>query len=165
MAFAFGVPSKIKPNQLIAEIALKEAKKLGAPIYTQLDISIEDKEVKVAYTKEKRGNPPPTLRIARGAVDWANKLGLKELWIVAAVPHLKRCKRDLRFAVDEDREKKGRTGLKIGVFYCKDIKKHQEEEWYCSQSEQKRTRSSKDWRWREKMLLMMPMSLYKRIAG
>ena len=113
--------------------------------------------MKVVYTKEEKGSPPPTLRIARGAVNWAKELGFKELWIVAAKPHLSRCKRDLNYAVDESESQ-------IYVRICGDIYNYSEDEWYCPESEQKHTRSAKDWRKRERKLKKMPMFIYKRVA-
>jgi len=111
----------------------------------------------VVYTEEKQGSPPPTLRIARGAVKWAKESGLEDLWIVAAEPHLWRCTRDLIYAVKEMR-------AQIGVFICEDIYQYSEDKWYCAGSEQIRTRSPENWRKRERKLKKMPMFIYKRIA-
>jgi hypothetical protein len=80
VAFAFGVPNTILSNRRIAKIASEKAKELKTPVYTQLDVRIEP-EIEVEYTDEKPGNPPPTLRIARGAIRWAKRLGFKELWV------------------------------------------------------------------------------------
>ena len=158
MAFAFGVPSTIRSNQLIAEIAEKKAKELEAPIYTQCDIDIKSNDViQVTNTPEESGSPPSTLRMARGAVSWAEELGLEELWIAAAEPHLWRCERDLLYAV-------GEASSQIDVCVCEDIRKYPEDVWYCPESEQKRTRSAKDWWKREGKLKKMPMFVYKRVA-
>ncbi|MCX6764540.1 MAG: hypothetical protein NTU58_02420 [Candidatus Nealsonbacteria bacterium] len=141
---------------------MDKAKEIKASIYTQFDISINPgegdiKDIKVVYTEETQGNSPPTLRIARGAVYWAEALELEELWIVAAVPHLWRCERDLKYAVRE-------VGLQIDIHICEDVYKYPEDEWYCFESKQIRTRSQKDWKKRENKLKKMPMFIYKRIA-
>ena len=85
------------------------------------------------------------------------KKRLKELWIAAAKPHLWRCERDLKYAISE-------AGLQIDVQICEDIDKYPEDEWYCSKSEQIRTRSPEDWWKRERKLKKMPMFVYKCIA-
>lgn len=157
VAFAFGVPDSIRSNQLIARIASEKARELKAPIYTQLDVPVRSGSIKVTHTEEKPGNPPPTLRIARGAVSWAKSLGLEELWIAAAKPHLWRCERDLKYAVDEAKSK-------INVCICKDIYKYSEDQWYCPDSEQERTCSPERWWKREGKLKKLPMFVYKRVA-
>ena len=158
IAFAFGAPDNIWSNRCIAEIALKKAQKLKAPVYTQLDIRIES-EIEIEHTDEKPGNPPPTLRIARGAIHWAKRLGLKELWVSAAKPHLWRCLRDLEQAVHE-------VGMqiKMGAF-IEEIEQYPEDEWFCSDSTQKWTRSREAWNKRERILKSMPFFLYKHVAN
>jgi len=156
VAFAFGVPDTILSNRRIAKIASEKAQELKAPVYTQLDIRIES-EIEVEYTNEKPGNPPPTLRIARGAVRWAKRLGFKELWVSAAKPQLWRCLRDLEQAVRE-------VDMQIKVRAFKEIKQYSEEEWFCSDSTQERTRSREVWDKRERILKLMPFFLYKYIA-
>lgn len=70
VAQAFGVPHAIHSNKIIAQIASQKARELSAPVYTQLDVLVEQ-GIDVEYTYEQPGNPPPTLRMARGAVQWA----------------------------------------------------------------------------------------------
>lgn len=67
VAFSFGAPDTIVANRQIAEIASKEARELKGRVYTQRDVCV-GKDIQVEYTKEESGIPPPTLRIARGAV-------------------------------------------------------------------------------------------------
>ena len=157
VAFAFGVPDTIRSNRRIAEIASKKAKELKAPVYTQLDVRIES-GIEVEYTDEKPGKPPPTLRIARGAVRWAKRLGLKELWVSAAEPHLWRCLGDLKEAVHE-------TGMQIEIRAFKEIEEYPEDEWFCHDSTQRRTRSREAWDKRERILRSMPFFLYKRVTS
>ena len=100
VAFAFGTPESIMSNRCIAQIVSQKVHDLEAPVYTQLDIHVEP-GIEVEYTEEKLGNPPPTLRIARGAIQWAKRQGFTELLVIAAKPHLCRCFRDLTHAVRE----------------------------------------------------------------
>lgn len=153
VAFAFGVPSSTRTNLRIARIAMERALIEMAPIYTQRDIAI-DSDFPVEYIEDDQGNPPPTLRIARGAVIWAKRLGIEELWVACASPHLLRCKRDLRYAIRE-------SGANIVVLVCPGVWDHPEEEWYSPESTQPRVRSREAWRKRERIIELMPMFLYK----
>ena len=118
VAFAFGVPDTIRSNWLIAEIASEKAQKLGAPVYTQLDVRIKP-GIEVEYTNEELGFPPPTLRIARGAVQWAKRNGFKDLVIIAAKPHLWRVRRDVKQAIYE-------SGARIEAYVCKEMYQYPE---------------------------------------
>jgi len=156
-ALAFGVPSTIAANEYIGAIASAKARALGAPVYTQLDVPI-DPGVEVMHTLEVPGEPPPTLRIARGAVALAKREQVGELWVVAAKPHIWRCVRDFKFAIRE-------TDAELEVHVCEDINLILKNEWYCSDSAQARTRSRLAFWPREFVLRAMPMFLYKREAG
>jgi len=157
VAFAFGIPETILANQHIAEIASKKARELNGSIYTQLDIRVED-GIPVEHTEEEPGSPPPTLRIARGAVRWAIRLGLTELWIVAAKPHLWRALRDIHQAVRE-------AGARVEIYVCKEIEQYPEDSWFCPDSAQERVRSRKAWDKQENILKLMPFFVYKRVAS
>lgn len=168
VAFAFGVPHFTLSNKCIAEIAMRKALSQGewsqgdvvtpAPIYTQQDIQLPRFLGKRYRVKEKEGNPPPTLRIARGAVKWAKQRGIRRLWVVAARPHLWRCVRDLEYAVCE-------ANAQIEVFACKEIMQAPESKWFDPDSTQKRVHSFWKWWPREIILRLMPMAIYKRVAG
>lgn len=57
VAFAFGVPSSIRSNLCIAQIALNKARKIGAGmIYTQRDIEIEPN---IAVTRIEEAEEKP----------------------------------------------------------------------------------------------------------
>lgn len=157
VAFAFGVPETILSNRRIARRASKKARELGAPVYTQLDIQIEG-DIKVEYAEEQLGDPPPTLRIAKGAARWAKCEGITRLWIVAAQLHLWRCSRDLVRAVKE-------VGAQIEIQVCRDLNYLSEAEWFCADSTQKRTQSRKNWESRERILRLVPFFIYRIIAG
>lgn len=157
VAFAFGVPWTILSNRRIAQIASQKSRELKARVYTQLDVRVEN-DIVVDYTDEEPGNPPPTLRIARGAVQWAKRHGLTELWVVAAKLHLWRCKRDLTQTVRE-------AGVQIAVRVCKEIEQFPENEWFCQDSTQSRARSRKNWQNRERILKFIPFFIYKHVAS
>lgn len=156
VAFAFGVPDTIRSNRRIARIASQKAREFNAPVYTQLDVPVEP-GIEVKYTDEEFDNPPPTLRIARGAVQWAKRRGFKKLWIVAARPHLRRAFRDVKEAARE-------AGGKIAIRACKEIEQYPEDSWFCPDSTQDRVRSRKSWNKREQVLNLLPFFIYKRIA-
>ena len=104
------------------------------------------------------GEPPPTLRVCRGAVRWAMRLGLDELWIVCAKPHLWRCERDLKYAVSEAK-------AQIAVRICEEVEQYPEDEWFCSDSTQERTQSREAWDKRERIIKIMPFFVYKLVAS
>lgn len=159
VAFAFGVPYTIRSNRHIAEIALKNAQEFNAPVYTQDDVYFSFQlRIKVEYTEEEIGNPPPTLRIARGAIRWAKRSGFTQLWVVAAEPHLWRVLRDLRLSADE-------AGSQIDICTSNEIFKYRKDSWFCPDSIQEWTRSRKAWNKRERILRLLPFFIYKRIAS
>ena len=155
VAFAFGVPASVHSNMLIARVASQKARELVAPVFTQLDVGI-DPDVEVFHIIERLGEPPPTLKIAKEAVQWAVEIGIRQLWVVAAKPHLWRCLRDLKQAACEE-------GIKIDV--CEEIEKYPADEWFCDDSTQERTRSRKAWERRERILKCLPFFIYKCIAS
>lgn len=157
VAFAFGTPADIKSNKCIARFASRLARKLEAPVYTQRDVPIRYKG-RVMYTDETHGNPPPTLRMARGAMRFAKELGAQEIWIVAAKPHLERCRRDIREAASEIR-------FDPQIPYCEESMKYRWDSWFCPDSTQKRTRSKDAWERRERILRLMPFFIYKHVAS
>lgn len=160
VAFAFGMPATIQPNRRIAKIAAEKAHELNAPIYTQLDIRVPlESGVQVEYIEgEKLGSPPSTLRIARGAIEWAKRNQITDLFIVAAKPHLRRVLRDIEKAARENK-------VRIKVHPSEEIEQYPADSWFSPDSIQKRTRSRKVWIIRECILNLMPFFLYKRIAS
>ena len=158
VAFTFGIPSTLPSNRRIAQIASTKARELNnAPVYTQLLIQVEP-GIPVNYTEEKLGNFPPTLRIARGAVQWAKQRKLTQLWIVAAKPHLWRALRDVRQTIRENK-------VQIEIHACQEIEQCPEDSWFCPDSTQERIRSRRDWNKRERILRLMPFFVYKLVAS
>lgn len=134
-----------------------KAMEFRAPIFTQEDVFTEP-GIETDRIGEQPGNPPSTLRFARGAVRWANRNKFDELWVVAAEPHLWRCVRDLKEAVRE-------SGENIDVWVCEEGGQYRDNSWFCNESSQKRTRSAEAWNRRERVLKLMPFFIYKLIAG
>lgn len=157
VAFAFGVPSAIRSNQIIAQIASKKAKDQKALVFTQRDVSIGS-HIEVQFVKEVLGSPPSTLFVATEAVKWADKFGLNTLWVAAARPHLWRCMRDLKQAVKESR-------LNIHVHICQEIGGYTDKDWFCPDSTMERTRNKENWIIRERILKLTPFFLYKALSG
>jgi hypothetical protein len=158
VVFAFGSPENIFPNRFLANAAIAQARRFGVDIFTQRDIPINDKDIKVEYIKEN-DFPPPTLRIARAAVRWAKKKGFKQLRVIAAKPHMWRCIRDLQYAIKEIGIQGSLGALPIH------LREIPEDEWFDLKSTQKRTRSARAWWKRERIIRRMPMWLYKLVAS
>jgi len=159
IAFAFGSPAKIFSNEIIARIAAAEAKRLKGPIYTQRDIRIEFEDgIAVDYTYEESNKPPSTWFICNGAVEWAKQNNFNKLIIVAAKPHLWRCMRDIKKAVQS-------LGVEITVKACGEIHEYPYQDWFCRESVQLRTRSKIIWTAREWIIKLMPFSFYKMLSN
>ena len=156
LAFAFGAPETILSNRRIAHLTAKKAYELGAPVYTQLDIYV-DNSIEVEFIKEQFGNPPSTLQIARGAVKWAMRKEIKKILIIAAKPHLWRCVRDVTGVIHE-------VGAQIEISICKEIMQYPENDWFCVDSLQRRTQSKRNWERRENIIEFLPFFIYKFIA-
>jgi hypothetical protein len=158
VAFAFGVPNTLLSNRLIAEISSETARRLNVPVYTQRDVMPLDPGVEVELTEENYPIRVPTLRIARGAVRWAQLHGIDTLWLCAAKPHLARATRDLGFAISEAR-------ATIAIKVCERVTHHPSSVWFCEGSQQPDTRLPWLWKLRDAILLCMPTRLYAAIAG
>lgn len=155
VAFAFGVPYTTQANRQIRDIAARGS----APIFTQQDIQFPDIwNMDVTYCEEKVGEPPPTLRIAREAVRWAIKMGIDQITVVAAQPHLSRAMRDMKMAVRE-------WGANILVVKSREVGLYHEDSWYSPESTQARARSARAFLPREYILRLMPRWLYKKLAS
>ncbi len=156
VAFAFGTPYTTQANREIRNIAAR----CSAPIFTQQDIQFPDIwNMDVTYCVEKSGEPPPTLRIAREAVQWAVRLGIDEVTVVAARPHLWRAMRDMKMALKES----GATY--ILVTKSSEVGQHPDDSWYSADSTQERARSARAFLPREYTLRLMPSWLYKMVAS
>lgn len=156
VAFAFGTPSSTVTNRRLASIAGNRALALNVQVITQRDIKIGgDIEIKI---EEDPLLPAPTLRIARQAVIWAEAHQIERLMVVAALPHLARCLRDLRKAAKE-------RGFTVEIVPDSEVLNSRYFSWFDKSSTQKRVRSLDQWIVREAILTLMPFWLYKRIAA
>ena len=163
-AFAFGFPSTTKVNKHIAAIASRFARNNKCElVYTQKDIDPEN-DIRVERASEGE-KPISTLRLARGAVAVATRLGVEEIWIAAAKPHVRRCKRDLEIAAKEAR---ANIGIHVIPY---DPNLPSIDSWFCRGSGQLRAQYSFIFWPREiffsHIVSMFPplLWLYKRHAG
>jgi hypothetical protein len=160
VAFAFGHPQNIPSNKLIAKIATQQALDYMAPIFTQLDVSIDSEHLDVEYAFENVGGyPPPTLQIAQEAVKWAKRRDVTDIIVVAAMPHMWRCLRDLRDEAYMNTE----ASLRIVPFV--NWTQYKLSQWFCEESTQPWTRSWTKWSRRDFILRMLPFCVYRRIVG
>lgn len=166
VAFAFGMPSTVHSNILIADIARDVARNLGnhdhqiLPVFTQTGVRIEavgQLDIPVEYLEQSRRYTPTTLQVARGAVRWAMRRGITKIIVVAARPHLKRCMRDMSSTIHG-------VGAEIEVTYSRHVNMVPIEDWFCQDSLQPRTRSRRRWWIKESILKVVPFFIYKLIA-
>lgn len=159
---AFGAPWNIRSNKLIAEIAFQKSCFFGgASIYTQADVQFFGKNISginVERVAEIAGHPPVTIKLMREAIIWAIRHELKELWLVCAEPHYKRCWRDLNNANKE-------AGFPVEVFICEELFKYPLGVWFCLNSTQKRTQTKGSWYLREYPLNVIPFWFYDRVCN
>lgn len=161
VAFAFGAPETLWSNGRIAAETWEASRDYQAPIFTQSDVLIKvppKGSEGLEYIVQRKRRKPSTLEIARWAAYRAKQKGIDHLLVVAAFPHLERCLRDLRFAVDE-------LGGGIRVVPYKGVYAYAPALWFRRDSLQWRTRYG--WRWNatERLLMDLPMAVYVRIAG
>jgi hypothetical protein len=157
-AFAFGTPKDNRSNRHLSRIISEEVGNNYGSVYTQQDIDVGN-GIEVKYIpQEGSDKPPPTLRIGRGLVAYAKRKEAEEIIIVAAKPHLRRVLRDVKYAMREAK-------VNIPIRVSEGIERVPEGEWFDPQSTQKRTTSLKEWQGREKILMALPMFIYKRIAS
>ncbi len=146
VAFAFGTPKELESNRQIGAVASAT----GNPIYSQEEVPLGP-ELDVTYIE---GSEVPTLRIARGALSWAQKRGLRSLRVVCAEPHAWRCMRDMRAAAKE-------TGFRALIYLA--VMPHMK--WFLAESLQPRTRNRLAWYPRELLLRFVPFGIYAKVAS
>jgi hypothetical protein len=82
--------------------------------------------------------------------------GVTTLYVACAYPHLWRCRRDLKLAI---KEKKANIEIRIRPEALK------KKGWFCKDCTQSRTKTKSNWYFRELILMIMPVWLYKKIAS
>ena len=159
-AFAFGVPYSVRSNRWISDFSLRESIQHNrAPIFTQADIQFSGETgIYVKYIDEEIGHPPPTLRIARWIVKEAIALRAQKIIIIAALPHVRRCLRDIKMAIRE-------SDSSIQVLISKEITTVQEDDWFDSRGTQFRAAAKVVWVIRDALLMSMPFWIYERVAS
>ncbi len=164
VAFAFGMPFSIPANEAVHDVACGAAHLMNATVFTQADCGIMNPHVPngvlILPQIPSANPPPPTLRIARFAAQNAKDMGITELYIVAAPPHIWRCMRDMKMAMRE-------VGLKATLSaYGQDIlqEEHSPSYWFYPEGEQYCTQYRYRWMIRDTILYCIPWWLYKRIA-
>jgi len=145
VAFAFGPPDSIEPNQTLSIITTKKARELNARVYAQKDIKITAKGVKVDYVKQNNKKALSTLQVAEKTVEWIKKNNITNLYVMAAKPHLWRCKRDIGEILEREK-------INITIHTCFEL--IFKENWFYD------IRDEKEWIKREKIIKKMPFWLY-----
>lgn len=154
IAFAFST-QKFGQNRWISETALKLAAEKNADIFTQGEFLDIPPGAKVDYVNESFEKPAPTLRIALEAVRWAEKKMVSRFFVVAAPPHLRRCLRDLKYAL-----KLGKSEITLDPYLPVSPK---EIRWFTKDTRQARTRFRFLWYLREVVIFLLPW-LYRKLA-
>jgi hypothetical protein len=159
VVFAFGLPSSLVPNQILANVAVRNALDKKADIFAQPYTKVRSRMVHVDYTEEPDNKPLSTLQVARAAVDWAERNHLTDIEVVAAKPHLPRVMRDLRNTIAEKLSS-------IRICPARQMRGWSDRDvWFSESSLQPWTRNAVAWDRRERILLLMPFWFYRRITA
>lgn len=160
VVFAFGCPSTIYSNEVLANLALQWWKLYRGLIFSQEDVPISmHLPHSVRLIGQLPDQPPSTLKIAREAMYWArDDARLQELHVLAARPLLERCLRDLELAKAEQRSL-------ITITECSSPDQIPFDQWFCRDSQLPQTRSLDAWERRERVIRRMPIWLYKLMAS
>ena len=161
MVYAFGTPHSNKSNRALAghvQNLIQKSPEIRFRIYTQNDIQFEENEcLNVTYFPQLHDeDAPPTLRIARGAAQWARGR-VKKVIVVAAKPHLPRALRDTQEAFRE-------AVVNMPIEPCADIAYTSYNAWFDPNGTQIRAASRSHWEKREPILRFMPYPLYRIVA-
>ncbi len=172
LLFAFGANEEIRSNQVLLKEALRCSKVNGVgTIFSQKAILTEtnywDENGKY-YRVELFDQPdpskhPPTLRIARWAIFLAAlDFRYERLIVIAADPHIDRCMRDSLYVLSQLRATHY-ANIKIEPWV--NAGEYTDQDWFCADSTQLRTRTRVAWNKRESLLMKTPMWLYATMAG
>ena len=139
-------------------MAETEALSTDKTIFTQDDVPIEtDLTLTVKRIKQKPGKKPPsTVRIVIEGLAYAKENGFNSIVIVAAKPHLRRCKRDVEQVIKDE-------GLNMTYSVPQEIELSKNNEWFCKG--QTYHRSWTIFRIREQILLHTPFWLYRLVTS
>jgi len=166
VVYAFGTPHSNDSNKALAGYVCQfiiQHPNIKFLIYTQNDIQFEDSEcLKITYFSQLHDeDAPPTLRIARGAAQWARHR-VDKVIVVAATPHRWRSLRDTRKAFEE-----AVVSIPIDIANFKHpdyIYGDEMSYWFDPKGTQIRAASRIHWEQRERILRLMPYPIYRMIA-
>ena len=167
LLFAFGTNLKIRSNQVLRKEVLRccDANEVST-IFSQDAIMMDSyygKHRVICFDQPNPNKHPPTLRIARWAIPLiASEFRYDSLIVIAADPHIDRCMRDSNYVLHNSRITRY-TNMKIKSWPTSE--KYTDQDWFCADSQQPRTRTRQAWEKRESVLMVMPMWIYSRLAG
>jgi hypothetical protein len=185
VVYAFGTPHSNKSNQALAGYVLslvRQRPEIRFRIYTQNDIQFwhteyHEYQLDVTYFPQLDDEEaPPTLRIARGAAQWAQHQ-VDEVFVVAATPHRRRALRDTQAAFKE-------AAIEIPIYcpkhdhpdftsfcvsfddYADHVRAANSDRnyWFDPDGTQFRAASRRYWNWREFWIRRAPYWLYRIVA-
>lgn len=164
VVYAFGTPYSNTSNQwLVSEVRKIYMHFNSILVYTQNDIQFIGEEFQYLrdgityFPQGENEEAPPTLRIARGAAQWARGKIEKKIIVVAAKPHLPRALRDTRKAFEE-------AVVNIRIETWSDSVHRHYNAWFDPNGTQIRAASRSHWEKRERILRFMPYPLYRIVA-
>ncbi len=127
-------------------------------VLTQEDMGQLPESRDITLVRNLRDKPPPTLRIARVAVEWSLDRMLDRIEIIAATPHQWRCEHDLRMAFQEH-------GVSPPEIVVSSLPAERPTGfWFSKDSGIWWTRSLPQWLFRETLIQLMPWWLYSKMA-
>lgn len=178
VVYAFGTPHSNESNTALVGLVcrlVQQSPETRFHIYTQNDIQFECTEcLNITYFPQLHDeNAPPTLRIARGAAQWARHR-VDKVIVVAATPHRWRSLRDTRKAFQEAVVNIPIELLKFmhpcyihdkGLYFydyeTKGIIGDDTSYWFDPKGTQIRAASRSHWETRERILRLMPYPIYR----
>lgn len=153
VVFAFGSPGSLPGNKLLAERAAMLAwAHEGIPIVAQKDIPLQGSQNLIQIQED---GYVTTLAIALQFVRQAKIHGWRKVLVVAAPVHWARCLRDLEFAAEKEDV---RINCIPDMFV---VTRASRGVWYSWRSRQFWTWQSAIAKFREQLLMALPLSLYR----
>jgi hypothetical protein len=156
----FGFTQKGKANIYLAWTSLALARGYQIPIFTQKDVAVHlrdrDDNVNV-FVADQENEHISTLALVKIFEREAKFYKWKNILLVAAPPHIRRCRRDL--------EKFGFNVLTIENYIDLEEKNQKKIKWYNKTDPQFWARNPIIWWSREIILRIMPYWLYRKLAA
>lgn len=163
VVYPFGTPASNTSNRwLVSEVEKIYMDFNSILVYTQRDIQfigprfLNLQNHTTYFPQGGIEESPPTLRIARGAAQWARGR-VKKIIVVAAKPHLPRALRDTQHAFKE-------ASVNIRIEPWSNIAYTLYDSWFNPNGTPLRTASRSHWKKRERILRFLPYPIYREIA-